>query len=100
MFSESRKCKKVLAWSGGFGLDQYISWNLSSKDMTLEVIWKKFEEYYKPQANEVRARFDLLTSFRQGDLSVTNGTMQYKHKLHLPSTHKKQPRYCLFLSAC
>ena len=38
--------------------------------MTLEVIWKKFEEFCKPQANEVRARFYLLTSFRKGDLSV------------------------------
>ena len=35
----SRKCKKVLAWSGDFGLGQYISWNLSSEsNMTLEVI--------------------------------------------------------------
>ena len=69
MLSESRKCK-VLAWSGDFGLDQNISWNLSSEDVTLETIWKKFEEFCKPQANELRARFDLLRSFRQGDLSV------------------------------
>ena len=59
-----------MVWSGDFGLDQYISWNLSSENLTLEVIWKKFEEFCKPQANEVRARFDLLTSFRQGDMSV------------------------------
>ena len=65
MISESRKCKKVLAWSGDFGLDQYISWNLPSEDVTLEVILKKIEEFCKPQANELRARFDLLTSFRQ-----------------------------------
>ena len=39
-------------------------------ELTLEVILKKFEEFCKPQANEVRARFDLLTSFRQGDMSV------------------------------
>ena len=31
---------------------------------------EKIEEFCKPQANELRARFDLLTSFRQGDLSV------------------------------
>ena len=67
---ETRKCKKTVAWSGAFGLDQYIPWNLSSEDLTLEVIWKKFEEFYKPQANELRARFDLLTSFRQADMSV------------------------------
>ena len=70
MLSELRKCKKVLAWSSDFGLDQYISLNFSSEDVTLETIWKKFEEFCKPQANELRARFDLFTSFRQGDLSV------------------------------
>ena len=34
------------------------------------MIWNKFKEFYKPQTNEVRARFDLFTSFRQGDMSV------------------------------
>ena len=43
MLTESRKCKKVLVWSGDFGLDHYISWNLSSEELTLEVILKKFE---------------------------------------------------------
>ena len=31
---------------------------------------KKFKELCKPQANKLRARFDLLTSFRQADMSV------------------------------
>ena len=67
---EARKCKKVMAWSGDFGLDQYISWNLSNEDLSLEMIWKKYEEFCKPQANELRARFDVLTSFRQTDMNV------------------------------
>ena len=70
MLPEARKCKKIVAWSGDFCLDQYISWNLSSEDLTLEVIWKKSEEFCKPLANEFKARFDLITSFRQADLSV------------------------------
>ena len=70
MLPEERKCKKVLAWSGDLGLNQYVSWNIPSEELTLEVIWKKFEEFGKPQANKVRARFDLLTSFRQGEHSV------------------------------
>ena len=70
MLSEPRKCKKVLAWSNEFGLDQYVSWNTPSEELTLEIIWKKFEEFCKSQANELRARFDLLTSFKQGDLSM------------------------------
>ena len=39
---EAGKCKKVIAWSGDFGLDQYISWNLSNEDLSLEMIWKKY----------------------------------------------------------
>ena len=70
MLSEVRKCKKVVAWSGDFGIDQYISWFLPPEDLCLELIWNKFEEFCKPQTNEFRARFDLLTSFRQGDMSI------------------------------
>ena len=66
MLLEARKHKKVVTWTGDFGLEQYISWNLSSEELTLEVLWEMFEEFYKPQSNEVRVRFDLLTSFRQG----------------------------------
>ena len=44
--------------------------DLSTEELTLEVILKKYEEFYKPQANELRARFDLLTSFGQADMSV------------------------------
>ena len=38
--------------------------------VTLDTIWEKFEEFCKPQSNEVRARFDLLTKFWQGNKSV------------------------------
>ena len=31
---------------------------------------KKFEGFCKPQTNELRARFDLLTSCCQGEMSV------------------------------
>ena len=51
-------------------MDLVVSWALTEADITLETLWSKFEEFWKPQANEVRARFDLLTSFRQGDKSV------------------------------
>ena len=70
MISEARKCNKVVAWSGDFGIAQYISWCLPQEDLCLEMIWNKFEDFCKPQTNEVRARFDLLTSFRQGDMSI------------------------------
>ena len=40
---KARKCKKVRAWSGDFGLDQCISWNLSNEDLSLEMIWKNMK---------------------------------------------------------
>ena len=67
---EHQQCKKVIAWSGDCGMDQYVSWNLPSNGLTLDVIWGKYEEYCKPQSNEVRARFDLLMSLHQGNCSV------------------------------
>ena len=67
---ECQQCKKVITWSGDCRMDQYVSWNLSSNELTLDTIWEKYEEYCKPQSNEVWARFDLLTSFRQGNCSV------------------------------
>ena len=47
-----------------------MSWSLPKEDLSLDTIWEHFEEFCKPQANEVRAHFDLLTSFRQGTRSV------------------------------
>ena len=65
-----QKCKKVIAWSGDFGMDQYVSWDLLAEDLNLDTIWGKYEEFCKPQTNEVHAHFDLLTSFRQGSRSM------------------------------
>ena len=67
---EHQKCKKVIAWSGNCGMDQYVSWNLPSSELTLDIIWGKYEEYCKPQSNEFQARFNLLTSFCQGNHSI------------------------------
>ena len=67
MLPERRQFKKVIAWSSDFGMDQYVSWSLSNEELTLDTIWEKFEDFCKPQADEVRARFDLLTSFWQGN---------------------------------
>ena len=67
---ECQKCKKVMAWSSDFGMDQYVSWRLSKEEMNLDTIWKRFEDFCKPQSNEVWAQFDLLTSFPQGNKSI------------------------------
>ena len=35
---ECQCCKKVIAWSRDCRMDQYVSWNLSSDELTLEAI--------------------------------------------------------------
>ena len=67
---EHQKCKKVIAWLGNFGMDQYVSWGLSKEEMNLDIIWERFKDFCKLQSNEVRAQFNLLTSFCQGNKSV------------------------------
>ena len=51
-------------------MDLYISWSLHKEELTLDTIWVRFEEFLKPQSNEVRSHFDLLTSFCQGNRNV------------------------------
>ena len=67
---EPQQCKKLVAWSGDFGMDQYVSGGLTKDELELEAICSQFEEFCKPQSNEVCSRFDLLTSFCQGSKSV------------------------------
>ena len=90
MLPESKKCKKVTAWRGDFGTDQYVSWCLPTEDLCLDAIWAKYEDLCKPQVNEVRALLHRLTSFRQGDRSVDEKIQCCTiHKCLFPSTHQK-----------
>ena len=70
ILQENAKCKQVIQWSGDAGLDMYISWNLPKEEITLQTIWSRFEDFCKPQSNAVCARFNLLTTFRQGNRSI------------------------------
>ena len=99
MLPESKKCKKVIAWSGDFGMDQYVSWYLPTEDLSLEDIWAKLEDFCKPQTNDVGARFDLLTSFRQGNWSMDEwynaGQAQVSLAKYPPETAGILHRYIL-----
>ena len=50
-----QKCQKVIAWSGDFGMNLYVSWSIHKEELTLDAIWTKFKEFSNPQMNEVRA---------------------------------------------
>ena len=65
-----QRCQKVIAWSGDFGMDLYVSRSIPKEELMLDAIWTKFEEFSKPQTNKVRAQFDLLTSFHQVSRNV------------------------------
>ena len=93
MLSEGRKYKKVIAWNGNFDRDQYVSWSLSTEQLMLDTFWEKFEKFCKPQSNEVRARFDLLTSFRQGNRSVDEWYNAVQTQVALAKYPQKHPRY-------
>ena len=44
-----QQCKKVIASSGDFGMDQYVSWGLTKEELKLDTIWTQFEEFCMPQ---------------------------------------------------
>ena len=74
-------------------MGQYVSWNLSNEELMLDKIWEKFEEFCKPQSNEVMARFDLLTGLWQGNKSVDEWYNDVQTKVALVSTPLRLPRY-------
>ena len=74
-------------------MDQYVSWSLSSYELTLETIWRKYEEYCKPQSNEVWAKFDLLTSFRQGNCSIDKWYNAVQAQVNLAKYPQKLQKY-------
>ena len=91
---ECQQYKKVIAWSGNCGMDQYVSWNLPSSELILDIIWEKYEEYCKLQSNKVWARFNLLTSFCQGNHSVDEWYNAMQAQVNLARYSQRQPKYC------
>ena len=85
-------------------MDLYVSWNIPKDTLTLDMIWNKFEEFSKPQRNEVRAHFDLLTSFHQGTRNVDEWYNAVQAQVNLakypPETAKILHRdiFCFFIA--
>ena len=100
---DKQKCQKVIAWSGDFGMDLYVSCSIPKEELTLDAIWAKFEEFSKPQMNEVRACFDLLTSFHQGNRNIDEWYNAVQAQINLakypPETAKILCRdiFCFFM---
>ena len=92
---EKQRCKKVIAWSGDFGMDQYVSWGLPKEELNLDTIWDRFEEFCKLQSNEVRACFDLLTRFLQGNKSMDEWYNAVQAQVNLARYPPRLPRSCI-----
>ena len=88
-----QKCQKVIAWSGNFSMDLYISWNIPKEDLTLDAIWNIFEEFSKPQANKVRFHFNMLTSFCQGSRNIDKWYNAIQAQVNLANIHLKWRKF-------
>ena len=82
MLAGRRKCKTVIAWSGDFGTDQYVSWNLTNVQLTLDVIWENLKSFVN--LNLISSELDWTCSKALDKVKdqLMKDTMQYKHKLH------------------
>ena len=90
MLPEKRQWKKVIAWRGDFGMDQYVSWNLSTDELMLDTIWEKFEEFGKSQSNESGLDLTCLQASSKETSQLLNGTMQYRPRLLWLSTPRNR----------
>ena len=81
MLPKSKKCKNVITWHGDFGMDQYVSWCLSTDELNFDTTWSKYEDLCKSQETEVRVRFDL-------------DIMKWCHDHLLPHLGGKNPLTC------
>ena len=76
-------------------MDQYLSWGLYKEEMNLDTIWERFEDFCKPQSNEVRAWFDLLTSFCQDNRSVNQWYNAVQAQINLAKYPPKRVKILL-----
>ena len=82
-----------------FGMDQYLSWSLSKDELSLNTIQDRFEEFHKPQSNEVRACFDLLISFQQSNCSIDEWYNVVQAQVNLAKYPSETLKHCTMISS-
>ena len=45
------------------GMEMCQAWNLQPEERMFAALWNRWEEFWKFQANELQARYDMLKSF-------------------------------------
>ena len=77
---ERQQCKKVIAWSGDFGMDQYVSWGLPTDQLTLEIIWGNLKIFASCHQMRYVQYLTFLQAFGRAIEVSMNGRMWYKLK--------------------
>ena len=75
--------RHFLRCSGNKGLKIHWTWCLYLGKISTENLSARWEEFYKPQANELWARYDLLKSFSQAGSSGDDWYNQVQKQLAL-----------------
>ena len=68
---EDKKTRLLLLWSGDKGLEIYntATWEDEDDQLKLNPVFGKFEQYTKPQSNQILARYQLRC-LKQGEMSL------------------------------
>ena len=77
---ECQKCKKVIAWSEDFGMDQYVSWGLSNEDLNLDTIWGSMRTSANHRPMKCTPTLIFLQALGKEIEVWMSGTMQCKLK--------------------
>ena len=89
MFPESNKCKKVIVWSGDFGMDQYVSWCLPTEDLSLELFVPSMNIFANHRPMKLEPDLTCWQALDKVISQLVSGTILLKLKCLLPSTHQK-----------
>ena len=58
--SDNIKALKIIKWGGIDAEKQFRAWGVDDDDLTVEEVWKKFDEYCKSNDSYMRARLELM----------------------------------------
>ena len=98
MLPDSEKCKKVIAWSDDYGMDQNISWCLPAAELNLETICSKYGNFTSWRPVKCEQGLTCLQAFARAVDQQMSGTMLYKLKQVLLSINKKLQISCTVIS--
>ena len=95
---EFQKCKKVIAWSRDFGMDQYVSLGLSNEDLNKTQSGENMKNSANHRPMKCMPTLIFLQASGKEIEEWMSGIMQSKLKSIWLRTPQKQPRFCIMTS--